>query len=342
MAVIEHFWYRTRPAHLLLIPLSLLFRAVVAARRALYARGTLRSERLPVPVVVVGNLSVGGTGKTPLVIWLVTVLRTAGYRPGIITRGYGGARGLREVTPATPPAEAGDEALLLARRTGAPVFAGPLRAQAGRALLSAHPECDVLVSDDGLQHYALARDVEIAVIDGQRGFGNGRLLPAGPLREPIGRLREVDAIVLNGTPAASVPAGYQMQLKGERIVNLRQPQLTAQVTSLQGRVVHAIAGIGNPRRFFEHLRALGLTPRTHPFPDHFAFTADDLAFAGTDAVLMTEKDAVKCLAFALDSYWYLPVEAEVDPALSRLILAKLETVHGRQAPRHPGLPGHQG
>jgi tetraacyldisaccharide 4'-kinase len=331
MAVIETFWYRIRPAHLVLYPASLLFGAVVAARRALYALGLLRSERVPVPVIVVGNVSVGGTGKTPLVLWLAQLLRQHGWSPGIVTRGYGGSTAIQEVGPGADPAQAGDEPVLLAQRSGCPVWAGRRRAQAARALLGTHPACNVLISDDGLQHYALARDLEIAVVDGERRFGNGLLLPAGPLRESVRRLESVHAVVINGGPVVAKLRArqYGMQLSGARLVNLRDPSRAVGPEAFAGTIVDAVAGIGNPSRFFAHLRALGLSVRPQPFPDHFAFSADDLAFARDGPVVMTEKDAVKCRAFAQPNHWYLPVEAQVDAELGRDLIDALKTNHGR-------------
>jgi tetraacyldisaccharide 4'-kinase len=323
--IADQFWYRIRPAHLILYPLSLLFRTGVAVRRLLHRTGALRVERLPVPVIVVGNITVGGTGKTPLVLWLAKRLLDSGYRPGIITRGYRGTEQLQEVTPRSDPAQAGDEALVLARRALCPVFAARDRAAAGRALLAAHPACDVLLSDDGLQHYRLARDIEIAVVDGERGLGNGLMLPAGPLREPRARLERVDAVVVNGTPRADFPRGFAMRLEGGRFANLRNPDVTRTASAFAGQKLQALAGIGNPRRFFDALRASGLSFTAQPFPDHYAYSREDLDFPGADAILMTEKDAVKCAAFAQDNWWYLPVDARVDPALGELILARLRT-----------------
>ena len=333
MRLFEYFWYRIRPLHVVLIPLSLLFAAVAGLRRAAYRLDWMKRERMPVPVIVVGNITVGGTGKTPVVLWLVQLLREAGYYPGIVTRGYGGSEALQEVLADSDPRRTGDEPLLLARRAGVPVFAGRRRSAAARSLLQAHPRCDVLVADDGLQHYALARDVELAVVDGERKFGNGWLLPAGPLREPVGRLRAVNAVVINGEgDLSNLPAPrYRMRMSGAVFHNVRDPQQQAAAADFQNRPVHAIAAIGHPARFFSHLEGMALTVRRHAFPDHFAFTADDLEFAGEDSVLMTEKDAVKCSAFAKASWWYLPVEAEVDPALGQMLLAKLRSLHGRQA-----------
>jgi len=331
--VLEYFWYRIRPAHVLLLPLSLLFGAAVAVRRWLYRVHWLQCHRVPVPVIVVGNITVGGTGKTPAVLWVVDCLQEHGYRPGIVTRGYGGSEKLQEVRGDSDPVRAGDEPVVLAKRSGVPVFAGRDRARAARALLSAHPGHDVLVSDDGLQHYALARDIEIAVVDGERRFGNGWLLPAGPLRESVARLASVDAVLVLGgraLPAMHAPQ-FLAKLSGESFYNLLNPEFRVAASDLRDKTLHAVAGIGNPRRFFAQLQRMGLTFRAHPFPDHFRFSPEDLAFAGDDAIVMTEKDAVKCSAFARENWWYVPVEAEIDPALGKLIVTKLRSAHGRQA-----------
>jgi tetraacyldisaccharide 4'-kinase len=301
---------------------------LVALRRLLYRVGVLKATRLPVPVIVVGNLTVGGSGKTPLALALVAWLRQAGHSPGLVSRGYGGhARELMPVRPDSDPALVGDEPVLLARRSGCPVWIGRRRAQAGQQLLAFHPEVDVILTDDGLQHYALARDMEIVVVDGERGFGNGRLLPAGPLREPLSRLAEVDAVVVNGGaggPPLPVPA-FSMALAGHGLVNLARPDLVVPPSHFRGGRVHALAGIGNPQRFFDHLTALGLEIEPHPFPDHHAFMATDLP-PGT--VIMTEKDAVKCAAFGRPDAWFLAVDAEVDGGLNTLLLTVLKARHG--------------
>jgi tetraacyldisaccharide 4'-kinase len=321
-----------------LLPLALLFRAAAALRRVLYARAWLPAARMPVPVLVVGNITAGGTGKTPLVIWLAARLRAAGHRPGVISRGYGGrAAAPRAVDPDSDPAVVGDEPLLLARRTGCPVWIGRQRAPAAKALLAAHPEVDVLLCDDGLQHYALARDLEIAVLDGARGLGNGLPLPAGPLRESVGRLDRVDAIVLNGPgdrQAVQVPQ-FSMRLVGARFRNLCDPGREEPAAFFSGRDVHVLAGIGNPARFFQAVSALGVQARRRAFPDHHRFGPEDLP-AG--CVIMTEKDAVKCAPFAHADVWMLPVDAEVDPGLETLILDSLESRHGQQTARNPRMP----
>lgn len=325
-------WYRRGLALPLLplLPLSWLFAALSGMRRAAYRLGLKRTERLPVPVIVVGNLVAGGAGKTPLVLWLVDALRAHGWRPGIVSRGYGAAGGAPQLVTADAEAAAvGDEPLLLARRAGVPVAVGRDRVAAARTLLAAHPDCNVLVSDDGLQHYRLDRDVEIVVFDG-RGAGNGQLLPAGPLREPLSRLASVDALVWNGGVAgfaAPCPA-HAMRLQGARFEALNDRTRHCEAASLRGRALHAVAGIGDPSRFFRQLEALGLHFTPHAFPDHHAYAASDLDF-GADAVcLMTEKDAVKCAALVTGEAWVLPVDAVVD---GNLIARIVEKLNGRTA-----------
>ena len=330
MTWLERQWQSRTPGAALLYPAAVLFALVAAARRALYRVGLLKRERLSVPVIVIGNIMAGGTGKTPLVLWLCEWLRTKGYRPGIVTRGYGGTAS----TPArarvdSDPAQFGDEAVLLAARTACPVWCGRRRAVAARALLAAHPECSVIVSDDGLQHYALARDVEIAVVDAARGHGNGWLLPAGPLREPRSRLEKVDALVIHGEGRLDTHANvrtYRMRLRGETFYNLVHRARRVGANHFRDKAVHAVAGIGSPERFFRHLQGLGMRFVEHPYPDHYVYKADDLAYPGADAVVMTEKDAVKCVRFANERWWALPVDAEVDPALGALVLRKLESL----------------
>lgn len=315
---------------LALYPLSLLYGAVTALRRRLYRAGVFAATRLPVPVIVVGNLTVGGAGKTPLVLALVDWLRRQGHHPGLLSRGYGGrARVPMPVAADSDPALVGDEPVLLARRAAGPVWIGRSRAEAGRCLLTRHPEVDVLIADDGLQHLALARDLEIVVVDGRRAFGNGRLLPAGPLREPLSRLAGVAAVVVNGAEIPALPApAFRMTLRGETFVNLRDSARRVDAGHFRGRRVHALAGIGDPARFFEHLRGLGLDVEAHAFADHHPYTPADLP-AGT--VLMTEKDAVKCAAFARPDDWFLAVDAEVEAGLNTLLSHALKARHGSQA-----------
>lgn len=327
MSGLERHWYRITPLHLFLYPLSLLFRLLTSLRRMLYRGGILKSERLPVPVVIVGNISVGGTGKTPLILALAQNLVAQGWHPLILSRGYlGDTHHAQQVFADSQPEQVGDEPLLMAQRGLCPVWVGRDRATTGRAALQAHPQCDVVLCDDGLQHYRLQRDVEIAVVDGARRFGNGLLLPAGPLREPVSRLRCVDAVVVNG--GATSEGQFGMQLEGAAFHNLLNPELTAEAAHFNGTQNHAVAGIGNPQRYFRHLQALGITFTPHPFPDHHPYQADDLAYAECDAILLTEKDAVKCAAFADARYWVLRVEARIDPALMAHILRKIAP-HGR-------------
>jgi tetraacyldisaccharide 4'-kinase len=319
---IQQQWVRISVWHILLIPLSWLFWIFINCRRKAYEFGLLKSYRPLVPLIVVGNISVGGTGKTPLVIWLVEQLRQAGYRPAVISRGYGAIKAsVQAVCVDSLPTDVGDEPVLLAKRTGCPVWVGADRVAVQRELLKAHPDCNVLISDDGLQHYRMQRDIELVVVDAARGFGNGWLLPAGPLREPLARLSSVDALVYNGDQEHSV--GYGMMLQAGAIHNLLEGGLTIDVAALQGLKIHAVAGIGNPQRFFKQLQDLGLLIETHVFPDHHAFRAEDMAFGDDAPVLMTEKDAVKCAVFARSNWWYLPVDAEVDHALVDYVIHKL-------------------
>lgn len=325
-------WRDRGPLAIALLPLALLFRLLAFTHRSLYRLGVKRVESLSVPVIVVGNVTVGGTGKTPLVLWLVAELRRCGLEPGIVTRGYGGTGS--EPGPVAMDADpmlCGDEPVLLARRSGCPVWRGSDRAAAGRALLAAHPECDVVVSDDGLQHHRLARDIEIAVVDGMRGFGNGWMLPAGPLREPVSRLERCDFVVVKEprTRELDVPAGaIGMRLVPGRWQRLDAPSITEDADTFAGKRMHAVAGIGAPVQFFDALGALGIDVVPHAFPDHHEFSAADLAFADDAPIAMTEKDAVKCAAFATAGMWVLPVDATLDAPLADRILQTLRT------PRH--------
>lgn len=321
-AWLQQQWYRLGPWHFLLIPLSWLFWLLSALRRLGYRLHLLPSYQLPVPVIVIGNISVGGTGKTPLVIWLAEKLKQSGYCPAIISRGYGGSiHGVSAVYENSDPVAVGDEPVLLAKRSQCPVWVGRDRVAVAMALLKAHPECNVIISDDGLQHYKLQRDVEVVVVDGVRGFGNGWLIPAGPLRESESRLKTVDAIVYNG--GKPVPNAFFMALENAAFHNLVDPTKTALAADFSEQHVYAIAGIGNPERFFQQLHDLGLRFEQLVFPDHHAFQAADLQSIKAEAILMTEKDAVKCTAFAQPNWWYLPVNAVVDEALASRILNKL-------------------
>jgi tetraacyldisaccharide 4'-kinase len=315
-------WYGNRSPPLRLRFLSAIYAWLTASRRWLYRRGLCKSVRLPVPVVVVGNISVGGTGKTPLAIALIHALRTRGFAPGVVSRGHGGsAKGVRLLDANSDPAVAGDEPVLVEQATGAPVAVGRDRVAAARLLL-AQGGVDVVIADDGLQHYALARNVEICVIDGERRFGNARLLPAGPLREPVSRLEHCDFRVCNGgTPS---PGETAMTLSGDFAQMLGAPASRRPLPQFRGSPLHAIAGIGNPARFFQQLRAAGLTVLEHAFVDHHAFRAQDLDFGDDLPVLMTEKDAVKCRAFAQSRYWCVPVRAQLSDEFFDAVAARLK------------------
>ncbi len=321
MSRLAALWQRRTPLLWPLLPLAALFLAVTTLRRALYRRGLLRSVRLPVPVVVVGNITVGGTGKTPLLIHLAGELVARGYRVGVVSRGYGGQGGPRprQVTPESDPLADGDEPVLIARRCAVPVAVGVDRPAAAQLLVDAG--CNLILSDDGLQHYRLARDVEIAVIDGERGLGNGWPLPAGPLREPPARLASVDAVVVNGT---AQPGALAMTLVPGRLCRVSDPNDCRALAELAGSRVHAVAGIGHPARFFATLRRAGLTVVEHPFPDHHPFRAEEIRFGDAGVpVLMTAKDAVKCGSIAGPEHWYLEVTAQPDPKLVEQLLEAL-------------------
>jgi tetraacyldisaccharide 4'-kinase len=331
---LQAIWYaRATPPWPLRVP-ARLFGLVVHLRRSAYARGWFHSHRLPRPVIVVGNLSVGGSGKTPLVIWLAQQLSERGLKPGVVLRGYGGSaaagRVPQLVAPDSDVAVVGDEALLLRLRTGVPVAIGRDRVGAARLLLGAG--VNVIIADDGLQHLRLARDFEIAVIDAARGMGNGYLLPAGPLREPPQRLSTVDAVVINGEDGVSVGSagatgvkrGFVMRLRGEWLRPLAGSRPPVALSSLAGRRVHAIAAIGNPQRFFAQLAAAGLTVVAHAFPDHHRYGAAELEFGDDLPLLMTEKDAVKCRPFAAANRWYLPVAASFAGTDGAALLTRLQ------------------
>lgn len=330
-AWLEGIWYRAAPPPAWLRPLSHIYGAVA---EHLATKRRRQAQRLPVPVIVVGNVAVGGTGKTPSVLWLVAALRQAGHRPGILSRGYGGRGPFPMlVTADTDPALCGDEPALMAQRSGVPLVVAPDRLAAGRLLLERHPQLDVLVCDDGLQHYRLARDLELCVVDGTRGYGNGWLLPAGPLREPLARAQAATLILVNGgDPAAFGATAVGFRLETTMAVNL----LTGEKRDLPEfgpSAIHAVAGIGNPARFFDSLRARGLQLHEHAFPDHHAYASAELAFSDGLPVLMTEKDAVKCRAFAQPHWWMVPAELRLSSDGGPRLLAGLQAVlDGTSAP----------
>lgn len=322
---IDSIWYGNSPLSLLLAPLGWLYCVAAVVRRGAYRIGLLRTGRVPAPVIVVGNISVGGTGKTPLVIWIARLLSARGLRPGIVSRGYLGRadKWPQQVRPDSDPIMVGDEPVLLAAATDCPVAADPDRLRAAASLLE-HFACDVIISDDGLQHLALGRDVEIAVVDGTRRHGNGRCLPAGPLREPVSRLASVDLVVANGGGMAGEFAGeYAMELRTGEAWNLGPEERTRSLADFAPGPVHAVCGIGSPDRFFATLERAGLTLIRHGFPDHHPFAPADIAFDDDYPVLMTEKDAVKCGRFADAGHWCVSVEAVLPEAFASRLMSLL-------------------
>ncbi len=313
----------------MLAPFSWLFCAGVRARQLAYELGMAKVHRVELPVIVVGNVTVGGTGKTPLVIWICQFLRAQGYRPGVAARGYGGqsAKWPQQVRTDSDADSVGDEALLLARRSACPVAVGRHRVEVVKALIR-HTDCNVIVCDDGMQHLGLGRDVEVAVVDGVRGFGSGRCLPAGPLREPPSRLKRADLIVSYGQRRTGA---FRMRYQALTPRGLTGDQ-EVPAGSFAGEPIHAVAGIGDPTRFFSQLRELGLEIIEHAFPDHHRYRPADLDFGDRLPVFMTEKDAVKCRPFATPNHWYLPIDAELPPHFGRRLLTLIrERTHGQEA-----------
>lgn len=336
-------WYSGATWLYLLWPLSLFYHLIILIRRWCYRAGVFQIYRSDLPVVVVGNITVGGTGKSPLVCYLVESLRENGFNPGVVSRGYGAKLGktqVREVFANSLPSEVGDEPLMLKRRLACPVFVSPSRVAAVQALEKT--ACDIIVADDGLQHYSLARDIEICVFDGKRKWGNGHLLPMGPLREPISRIQSIPFLVNNGThkaqsygQAALSQRTFCMSLVAEQLLSLKDRSARS-LADFNGQSVHAVAAIGHPERFFKTLAKAGLKPMTHAFPDHYAYQRQDFNFAdapGADSdsnssteapIIMTEKDAVKCQSFDLENAWYLPVSACLNGDLTGQIIKTLD------------------
>lgn len=364
-------WYGKHPLVLVLLPFSWLFCALVWIRRQAYKRGLLNRHSASVPIIIVGNITVGGTGKTPLVLWLAKFLKQSGFEPGIVSRGYGGRANQwpQSVHADSDPSLVGDESVLLARRSGCPVVVAPRRYLAVQSLLT-NNDCNLIISDDGLQHYALHRDIEIAVVDEERRYGNRHCLPAGPLREPVSRLKEIDLIVMNGRQSRAThfskttarPKYLTQNLFKKRLINIfsfrksqgnsKTPPSTEQLgkflvkefsmsyepkpvrrvadesfsqplSAWRGYTVHAVAGIGHPARFFSYLREHGLKLHCHEFPDHYHYCQTDIQFDDDLPVIMTEKDAVKCLPFAGPQHWYLPIEAGLPNSFGERLLERL-------------------
>ncbi|HSR63061.1 MAG TPA: tetraacyldisaccharide 4'-kinase [Gammaproteobacteria bacterium] len=329
-AFIDRLWYGKEPLSTFLAPLGWIYFLLMSLRRIAYQAGVFPVRRINVPVIVVGNLTPGGNGKTPLVIWLAAWLKQHGFHPGIVSRGYGGAatHWPQQVRPDSDPVMCGDEPVLLAQRSGCPVAAAPDRYAAAVGLLET-AYCDIIISDDGLQHLALARDIEIVVIDAERRFGNGRCLPAGPLREPASRIKSVDLVVCNGNPRRGE---FEMRLVAGDLVLLSDPSRRLDSNKLDNKSVHAVAGIGNPDRFFQMLRKLGLQPIEHVFPDHYRFSSADIRFNDGLPVIMTEKDAVKCRDFADERHWYLAIDVNMSDIFEhRLSILLKELGDGQEA-----------
>jgi len=317
----NHVWYGNAWQCMLFLPVSWLYKQLVQMRRFLYRNHIIKSRAFDVPVIVIGNITAGGSGKTPLVIWVVDVLRSAGYRPAIISRGYRGKASTwpQQVRVDSDPTVVGDEAVLLAQRCKCPIAAGPDRCASIDALLE-HTDCNIIIADDGMQHYAMQRDIEIAVVDGVRRFGNHRMLPAGPLREPVSRLDEVDFIVSNGVAGRGE---YSMLVKGLVAHNITSGQVVG-LERFSGKTVHAVCGIGNPERFFSSLKQFGINIIEHAFPDHHNYDMNEISYSDDIPVLMTEKDAVKCQRFTLQNSWVVPVEADLNKHFAPRLLALLE------------------
>jgi tetraacyldisaccharide 4'-kinase len=318
---LTHSWYQPHPIRWLLFPLSLVYLLVICCRQWLYRHGIFKQYRLNVPVIIVGNITVGGTGKTPFVIWLAKQLKQMGYQPGIISRGYGGQSASYPVSVSaiSDPAIVGDEPVLISRHTDCPLVVDPDRVNAAKFLLSQHA-CDLIISDDGLQHYRLNRDIECVIFDGARQLGNQLLLPAGPLREPKSRLDNIDFLITN---TAEASPNITMQLKQGDAINLANTAIKKPLAEFTSSPIHAIAGIGNPKRFFDDISRYHLSIIKHEFIDHHSYTANDLEFDDDYPILMTEKDAVKCQSFASDNMWYIPIEAVIDETLIQQIELKL-------------------
>lgn len=317
---LERSWYHPDLITIPLKPFSYLFERLVRLRRTLYRKGIFSSKKLSVPVIVVGNITVGGTGKTPLVIYLAQLLKQQGLQPGIVSRGYRSKAKVYpyQVQPNDDADTVGDEALLMAQNSDCPVAIAPKRTAAAEMLIQ--QGCNIILSDDGLQHYALQRDIEIAVVDGKRRFGNGLSLPAGPLRESVNRLKQVDFIISNG---ALSQGEITMKLYAGDFVNLQQPNLVKPAEYFHDKPCHAYAGIGDPQRFFSLLQQLGLKATETAMPDHYRYRAPDFHDAKNIEIIMTEKDAVKCRNFADERFWYLPVKAVLPESFDRAFTEKL-------------------
>lgn len=337
MKSLQYYWYHPNGFVWFLLPLSWLYCFVVYTRKALYQLNIKKSFDAKAPVVVIGNIVVGGSGKTPLLIALCKYLQEKGYKPGVVSRGYGGSvDGVKSVLSTDSASLVGDEPLMISLRTQVPVVVGADRVAAVNYLLD-NNACDIVLSDDGLQHYRMQRDLELAVIDANRKFGNGFCLPAGPLRERVSRLDDVDIVVYNGAiESVAGECGYELKIVGVSKLNSQADagegrEELLPLTSFAGRKIHAVAGIGNPLRFFTQLGETVTTVTEHAFPDHHIYTQDDFSGWNQDCIIMTEKDAVKCRHLNLKDAWVLLVKAEISDALTRQLEEKLLPLLDRKA-----------
>ena len=321
--LIEKVWYSKNIFSLLLSPLSLIYISIIYLRYTLYQLGLISITKINVPTIVIGNIVAGGTGKTPLVIWLAKHFKDKGFLPGIVSRGYGGTylSNIELVKPTSNPMLVGDEPVIIARNTNCPVVVAKKRAKGAKELVEKY-NCNIILCDDGMQHYSLARDIEIAVIDGQRRFGNNYCFPAGPLREPKSRIFKADLIVSKYNART---CEHKMDYTYHQLVSLNELSKTIPISDLHGMTVHAIAGINNPDHFFSYLRSHKLELIVHKFPDHYSYTEDDVKFDDNFPVVMTEKDAVKCQNYSSDKHWYIPISAE----LSKSFVCDLDKLMGK-------------
>lgn len=305
----EEVWYEEHSLSYVLTPVSWLYQGFMFLRNIVYRSGLIPIHRMDVPVIVIGNITVGGTGKTPLTIWMAQYLKSKGFTPGIVSRGYGGELSdkIQQVRADSNPILVGDEPVVIARNTKTPVAVGKNRYLAAQGLLE-HQNVDVIICDDGLQHLRLGRDIEIAVVDGDRRFGNGKCLPAGPLREPQGRLKNVDFIVCNGKTERGE---HLMEYTAGKLRSVKNPDIERDIEVFDGQMVHAVSGVGNPARFHSYLRSHEMQLIKEEFSDHHKYTASDLNYGDEFPIVMTEKDAVKCEEFATDDMWYLPISAQM-------------------------------
>ena len=326
--ILNRQYYKKSSWIFILLPLSFIYYLIIFFRCWAYKVGIFKSIKMDVPVVIVGNITIGGTGKSPLVIWLLEKLLKIGMKPGLICRGYNSnANYPQEVFTDSEVSDVGDEALMVKFRfeknnINIPIFVGKKKVQVGRALLESYPDINILISDDGLQHYKLKRDFEIAVVDEVRKFGNEFLIPMGPLREPVNRLTRVDAVIVNSRTLKKSEYGYGMTYFGETLVNCLRSNHISELDVLEKEIV-AITGIGNPERFFEQLAASGIKFKEVIFNDHHFFTESDFKDYDDMDIIMTEKDAVKCKSFAKENFWYLPVYADVEEKLFERMIKKL-------------------